>query len=538
MNGKPAAIVMKPQNNRSIKTGLPFTVLLAGRLFLASISGQDLSPCEFQDPGDPWDTLHPLPSHIAGHAMTTLNGKIYVMGGGFDVRGSDGSSIWLNYNEILEYDPVSDIWNSIGTLSHGMENATTCSIEDRIYLFQGRSILAGNILFYGLESYDPGTDTWETLSNYPEMLSISSLCVMDGMIYVSGGTPDMDTVSNITYKYNPLNDTWTRLADMNTARAFHVMEAVNGKIYVIGGLPEFLNSGIGVYQPDGMREAEMYDPATDTWTVIENLPWGIWLARSFSKGKYIYMLGGVHNIASLGTDYIIRYDTEKDSYEFGKLGTLPYRRMVHGVVATVDRAYVAGGYNNEWGGEDTSATATLWKWDLNFIHLKKSIPDQDLENGSVSIELSDYFEKITEVPIEYTACVADESVVSASINGSTLELERKSAGTTEIHILAKSGENENGCVFTVETTVGLQEEPSSCMEPFLFPNPATGLLTIETEHPGKHTIEITSLNGQLIYSTKMEGPTLQIDLSSFQEGIYFITVRSRDQLWMEKIIKL
>jgi N-acetylneuraminic acid mutarotase len=468
--------------------------------------------------------------------MTTLNGKIYVMGGGFDVWDSDGSRIWLNYNEILEYDPVSDNWNSIGTLSHGMENATACSIEDRIYLFQGRSIVAGNILFYGLESYDPGTDTWETLSNYPEMLSISSICVMDGMIYVSGGTPDMDTVSNITYKYNPLNDTWTRLADMNHARAFHVMEAVNGKIYVIGGLSEFFNSGIGVYQPDGMREAEMYDPATDTWTAIENLPWDISKTESFSKGKYICMLGGVHNIPSFGTDYIIRYDTENDSYEFGKLGTLPYRRMIHGVVATDDWAYVAGGYNNDGG--DTSGTATLWRWDLNFIHLKKYIPDQHLEDGSVSIELSEHFEKITEDPIEYTACVADESVVSASINGSTLELEKKSAGTTEVHILAKSGENENGCAFTVGTTVGFQEEPSSCMEPFVFPNPATGLLTIETEHPGKHTIEITSLNGQLIYSTKMEEPTFQLDLSSFQKGIYFITVRSRDQVWTEKIIKL
>ncbi len=539
MNGKLAAIVMKPLKQPHLKTGLLFTVLLASQLFLTSISGQDLSPCEFQDPGDPWDTLHPLPTKIAAHAIATLNGKIYLMGGGRDVWYPDCSCRkWENYSEILEYDPVSDNWNSIGTLSYGRENPTACSIEDRIYLFQGRSIVAGNILFYSLESYDPGTDTWEILSNYPEMLSISSICVMDGMIYVSGGTPDLDTASNITYKYNPLNDTWTRLADMNNARVFHVMEAVKGKIYAIGGLPEVINSGTGVITPDAIRAAEMYDPATDTWTVIENLPWGISLAQSFSKGKYIIILGGIHNIASLSTDYIIRYDTENDSYEFGKLGTLPYRRMIHGVVATDDWAYVAGGYNNESGGEDTTATADLWRWDLNFIHWKESIPGQNLENGSVSIELSDYFEKITEDPIEYTACVADESVVSASINGSTLELERKSAGTTEVHILAKSGENENGCAFMVESTVGFQEEPSSCMEPFVFPNPVTDFLTIETEHPGKHTIEITSLKGQLIYSKVIKGTLQQIDLSSFRKGVYIITVRSRDQVWTEKIIKL
>jgi N-acetylneuraminic acid mutarotase len=464
--------------------------------------------------------------------MAALNGKIYVMGGGLEEQFPDGTFIWHRNDKILEYDPVSDIWNAIGTILLSKATATACSIEDRIYLFQGQSFLGEFTLFYGLESYDPGTDTWETLANYPEMLSMSSICVMDGMIYVSGGTPDPGvlTVSNITYRYNPLDDTWTRLADMNTARAFHVMEAVNGKIYVFGGGPGLNVSNTALW------DAEMYDPATDTWTAIENLPARVCFPRSFSKGKNILILGGFEIWPHAGKDYIIRYDTENDSYDMHTFGTLPYRRWAHEVVAMDDRAYVVGGYNSD--EEDTTGTADLWRWDLNFIHLKKSIPDQHIESGSVSIELSDYFEKITEDPIEYTACVADESVVSASINGSTLELERKSAGTTEIHILAKSGKNENGCAFTVGTTVGFQEVTSSCMEPFVFPNPASDLLAIETEHPGKHTIEITSLNGQLIYSTKMEEPTFQLDLSSFQKGVYFITVRSRGQVWTKKIIKL
>ncbi len=55
---------------------------------------------------------------------------------------------------------------------------------------------------------------------------------------------------------------------------------------------------------------------------------------------------------------------------------------------------------------------------------------------------------------------------------------------------------------------------------------------------GMQTERITSLNGQLLYSDKIEGPTHQIDLSSFQKGLYFITVRSRDYVWTEKIIKL
>ena len=54
----------------------------------------------------------------------------------------------------------------------------------------------------------------------------------------------------------------------------------------------------------------------------------------------------------------------------------------------------------------------------------------------------------------------------------------------------------------------------------------------------KHTIEITSLNGQLFYSTKMEGTIHHLDLSSCQKGVYFITIRSNDFVTTEKIIKL
>jgi len=72
----------------------------------------------------------------------------------------------------------------------------------------------------------------------------------------------------------------------------------------------------------------------------------------------------------------------------------------------------------------------------------------------------------------------------------------------------------------------------------IFPNPAKSILTIESESPGLHLINITSLNGQLIFNTEMEGTTHQLDLSSFQKGVYFITIRSKDFVTTRKIVKL
>jgi uncharacterized protein (TIGR02145 family) len=71
-----------------------------------------------------------------------------------------------------------------------------------------------------------------------------------------------------------------------------------------------------------------------------------------------------------------------------------------------------------------------------------------------------------------------------------------------------------------------------------YPNPTNDLLTIETEYPDHYSINITTLNGQLIYSTTMEGTSHQIDLSSFQKGVYFITIRSKDFVTTRKVIKL
>ena len=72
----------------------------------------------------------------------------------------------------------------------------------------------------------------------------------------------------------------------------------------------------------------------------------------------------------------------------------------------------------------------------------------------------------------------------------------------------------------------------------IYPNPANTHITIETGVSELYTIRITSLNGQQIFSKEMEGPTHQLDLSSFQKGIYFITIRSKDFVTTRKIIKM
>ena len=71
----------------------------------------------------------------------------------------------------------------------------------------------------------------------------------------------------------------------------------------------------------------------------------------------------------------------------------------------------------------------------------------------------------------------------------------------------------------------------------IYPNPANDLITVETKILGPYSIELNAVNGQLIYSAKVQEPIHHIDISSYQKGMYFITIESADFTRVEKIVK-
>jgi len=64
------------------------------------------------------------------------------------------------------------------------------------------------------------------------------------------------------------------------------------------------------------------------------------------------------------------------------------------------------------------------------------------------------------------------------------------------------------------------------------------ILTFEMQRPNQYLIKITNQKGQEIVNLEIDGLSSQIDFSSFERGIYFITFKSKDNLITKKIIKL
>ena len=73
----------------------------------------------------------------------------------------------------------------------------------------------------------------------------------------------------------------------------------------------------------------------------------------------------------------------------------------------------------------------------------------------------------------------------------------------------------------------------------VYPNPTNSMLIIESGGVSdQYNIDITSINGQLIFSKEMAGSSHQLDLSTLEKGVYFITIKSKSLVATKKIIKL
>lgn len=87
-------------------------------------------------------------------------------------------------------------------------------------------------------------------------------------------------------------------------------------------------------------------------------------------------------------------------------------------------------------------------------------------------------------------------------------------------------------------TVGVGFNSFASEQISIYPNPSRDLISIQIGETGEYTLKISSVNGQFVMEREFVGRTLQLDLSPVKEGVYFITIRSKDHVATRKIIKL
>ena len=163
-------------------------------------------------------------------------------------------------------------------------------------------------------SYDPDTDTWTELPPAPEDAPDGGTAVWTGEEVIFWGGAEITTrqvdaqrpVVASGAAYDPVGRSWRRLAESPlSARAFHEAVWTGTEMIVWGGM-----AGVPTHGPIHDPTAAAYDPQTDTWRELADVPrpWsgdgGSTVTRAFAGDMFVWR-----------DDDLARYSVEDDRWQ-------------------------------------------------------------------------------------------------------------------------------------------------------------------------------------------------------------------------------
>jgi M6 family metalloprotease-like protein len=238
-------------------------VLADGRVLVAGGEGTP----EIYDPaGKQWTRTGPISGTFYSATGALLeDGRVLVVG------STPGDPV----NAEL-YDPVSDTWKVTGQMGRQRTFHSPRRLPD------GRVMVAGGYFWDPLgnrqgvleaEVFDPETETWRGVGTLTSAALLPGLTVLeDGRVLVTG-----DQSVQI---FDPVSGIWTRTADLTFVREYHVAAALDdGRVIVAGG---FISPA-----------AEIFDLVTETWSLTSpmtgfRLAPAVWLDH---VGR-VFLMGG------------------------------------------------------------------------------------------------------------------------------------------------------------------------------------------------------------------------------------------------------
>ncbi|MGZ3448248.1 MAG: Kelch repeat-containing protein [Polyangiales bacterium] len=277
-----------------------------------------------------WTVLKPAPVvRQWGVGVLLPSGKILI------TAGLDDTGKRISAAEVFE-----GSWTSVKPMNVARGIAVAANVP-------GGAIVAGGAAgISSSELYDETANTWTTVAMNAEHVAAAATVLSDGKILVTGGF-DSTAVHSIAEVYDPVAKKWTLAGPMANARARHVsVRLPSGKVLVAGG-----NTHVTTDPPSGaVSSAEIYDPATDTWTAAPALsvPRGNPGAVSLTSGKVL--VAGGFNDGGFVSSTAELFDPATGAWAAAP--AMSFRRTQLGLITLPDGDVLAvGGFN-------TSPTST------------------------------------------------------------------------------------------------------------------------------------------------------------------------------------
>ena len=260
-----------------------------------------------------WTPAAPSPVLRYEGYTRAFAGKMYVFAGFSTI------SDHLTNSDSTVYDPATNTWTSLGQIPCPTTHAGVAfdDVNGIMYFVGGLDGPYPSVASTAVWAYNIPSNTWSQLPSLPVGSAAGAAVLLNGQLHYIGGIQSNHNIDvNVHYVLTLGDTTWQNAAAFPMARDHITAVALNGKIYSFGG--EIGHDLLHQQQ----TEADVYDPTTDAWTQLADMP----LSKSHvesdtfvSNGKIIIAGGQIDDHASTNT--ILEYDPSTNTW--GMLGNLP-----------------------------------------------------------------------------------------------------------------------------------------------------------------------------------------------------------------------
>ena len=255
------------------RSGHRATLLSDGRVLVA---GSDGSGELFDPETGTFSVTGNMNTPRSGASFTLLqNGKVLVAGG-----FGPGTSQLPRLASAELYDPQSGNFTLTGNMNDARVLHTATLLRDGRVLIAGGTDKSGGggTATASAELYDPSTGTFTpTGSMNSDRAQHTATLLNDGKVLIAGGwnghaadapdDPPWDPL--FTELFDPSSRTFVFTGSMSTTRIGHNAALLaDGKVLLLAGIPSFQNIHS---QPSVPQYAEIYDPATQIFSGLDNL---------------------------------------------------------------------------------------------------------------------------------------------------------------------------------------------------------------------------------------------------------------------------
>lgn len=203
--------------------------------------------------------IHP---RSGGTATRLADGQVLVVG------GRDSSTFQGTATAEL-YNPTTRSWQPTGSLGLPRLNHTATLLPDGRVLVAGGTSTNFVVPYFGTEPtaelYDPAAGTWSPTGNMNvARRSHTASLLANGTVLVAGGTYNQQGAAEL---FDPLTGGWSLTGSMTTNRQAHTATVLtNGLVLVAGG-----DVTSGTFTTGPSATAELYDPATGDWSATGSM---------------------------------------------------------------------------------------------------------------------------------------------------------------------------------------------------------------------------------------------------------------------------